>query len=148
MGKEVTAQTCPSCMEMGIECVGPKKVPEITVASLVKPEHQEEIPKGSFYFCPQKDCDTVYFDDEEHQIRKEQLLVGVWQKEEAGDTPVCYCFDYSAKDIMEDSRRNSPPAIPLEIRDNIKAGLCACDVKNPQGTCCLGNVAYWIKQAQ
>ena len=133
-------------MKIGIECVGPKKVPKITITSLVKPEHHNDIPPGPFYFCQQKECDTVYFDSQGHEIRKDQLAVGVWQKEDARDVPVCYCFDHTAADIMEDTRKNSPPTIPLSIRENIQAGMCECDIKNPQGSCCLGNVAYWVKQ--
>ncbi|MFQ5915343.1 MAG: (2Fe-2S)-binding protein [Nitrospinota bacterium] len=142
-----TPTPCPSCSEQGVECVGPKKVPKITLTSLVKPEHHKDIPTGQTFFCTQKDCETVYFDAEGHQIKKDQLSVKVWQKEEAGDIPVCYCFDYSAKDIMEDAQRHSPPTIPLIIRDKIKAELCECETKNPQGSCCLGNVAFWVKQA-
>ncbi len=141
------AVACPLCEEQGIECVGPKKVPPITVKSLIKPEFQDDVPEGLFYFCPQRDCDAVYFGPGGDPIMKDQLSVGVWQKEEAGDTLICYCFEYSAKDIMEDARRNSPAAIPLIVRDKIKADLCECDVKNPEGTCCLGNIAYWVKQA-
>jgi len=138
---------CPQCSKLGIECVGPKQVPKITLTSLVKPEYQKDIPTGRPFFCPQRECETVYFDKEGHQIKKDQLSVKVWQKEEVGDIPVCYCFEYSAKAIMEDARRNSPPSIPLNIRDKVKAGLCICDIKNPKGTCCLGDVAFWVKQA-
>ncbi len=138
---------CPQCLVLGIECVGPKKIPKITLTSLVKPEYQKDIPTGRPFFCPQRACDTVYFDTEGHQIKKDQLTVKVWQKEEVVDIPVCYCFEHSAKAIMEDARLNSPPSIPLTIREKIKAGLCTCEVKNPKGTCCLGDVAYWVKQA-
>jgi hypothetical protein len=127
--------------------VGPRKVPPITVESLVKPEFHGDLPPGEFYFCPQRECGTVYFGRGGGEIRKDQLTVGVWQKEEPDDTPVCYCFGYSARDIMEDARRNSPAEIPLIVRDKIRAGLCECDVKNPEGVCCLGNVAYWVKQS-
>ncbi len=138
---------CPRCSELAIECVGPQKVPKITLTSLVKPEYHKDIPTGRSFFCSQRECETVYFDTEGHQIRKDQLSVRVWQKEEAGDIPVCYCFDHSAKAIMEDARRNSPPSIPLTIREKIKADLCTCEIKNPKGTCCLGDVAFWVKRA-
>ncbi len=145
--EDSAAPVCSSCAAESIPCVGPKKVPPITVESLVKPEFHGDLPSGEFYFCPQRECDTVYFGRESGEIRKDQLTVGVWQKEDPGDTPVCYCFDYSARDIMEDARRNSPAEIPFIIRDKVRADLCECDVKNPEGTCCLGNVAYWVKQA-
>ncbi len=138
---------CPQCLVLGIECVGPKKIPKITLTSIEKPEYQKDIPTGRPFFCTQRECDTVYFDTEGHQIKKDQLTVKVWQKEEVVDIPVCYCFEHSAKAIMEDARLNSPPSIPLTIREKIKAGLCTCEVKNPKGTCCLGDVAYWVKQA-
>ena len=138
---------CPRCSELAIECVGPQKVPKITLTSLVKPEYQKDIPTGKPFFCLQRECETVYFDTEGHQIKKDQLSVKVWQKEEPGDIPVCYCFEHSAKAIMEDARLNSPPSIPLTIREKIKAGLCTCEIKNPKGRCCLGDVAYWVKQA-
>ena len=138
---------CPRCSELAIECIGPQTVPKITLTSLVKPQYQGDIPTGRPFFCPQWECETVYFDTEGHQIKKDQLSVRVWQKEEAGDIPVCYCFDFSAKAIMEDVRRNTPPSIPLTIREKIKAGLCTCEIKNPMGRCCLGDVAYWAKQA-
>jgi len=144
---EPSRVVCPSCSEGGIECAGPKKVPKITLHSLVRPEHHDALPADPTYFCSDKDCETVYFDAGGRQITKDQLLVQVWQKEDTGDIPICYCFDFSARDIMEDARENTPPTIPLTIRDKVKAGLCACDVKNPQGSCCLGNVAYWVKQA-
>ncbi len=147
MAHEPTSNLCPSCAEAGIECIAPKKVPKITVSSLVKPEYRKDIPSEPFFFCQQKECGMVYFGGARGQIRKDQLSVGVWQKEDPGETPVCYCFDFSAEDIMEDARRNSPPTVPAIIRDKIKAGLCSCDTKNPQGICCLGNIAYWIKQA-
>ena len=144
---ETAIHECPACSKAGIECVGPKKVPEITVSSLIIPKYQDDIPSGPLYFCQDKECEVVYFSVDGGHIRKDQLSVPVWQKEGEKDIPVCYCFDYSARSIMEDVRQNSPPTIPMIIRDKIKAGLCSCDTKNPQGTCCLGNVAYWVKQA-
>lgn len=140
---------CPSCQNEGIECLGSRKVPNprVTLASLVRAEHPEKLsPDGPVYFCVQRDCGTVYFDAGGHQIKKDHLEVGVWQKEKSLDVPVCYCFNYTARAIVEDARGNSPPVIPATIRNKIKAGKCQCDVKNPEGSCCLGNVAYWVKQ--
>jgi len=78
------AGACPLCEEQGIECVSPKKVPPITVKSLIKPEFQDDVPEGQFYFCPQKDCDAVYFGAGRDPIVKNQLSVGVWQKKRPG----------------------------------------------------------------
>ncbi len=142
-----TSIVCPSCLVQGLECVGPTKVPRITLTNLIRPEYQEDIPSGETFFCTQKDCETVYFDVDGRQIKKHQLSVKVWQKEKPGDVLVCYCFGFTAKDILGDARRNLPPTIPFVIRDKIRADLCACEIKNPKGSCCLGDVAFWVKQS-
>jgi hypothetical protein len=36
-------------------------------------------------------------------------------------------------------------AIVDDINTGISAGQCACDLRNPQGSCCLGNVRGLIK---
>ena len=138
---------CPTCAGRGLPCSGPSKVPAITVQHLIRREHHAQLPAGEFYFCPQRQCETVYFDEAGHEIRKGQLSTKVWRKEAELDAPVCYCFSVSAQEIVEDARKHGVPRIPLEIREKIRAGLCACEIKNPRGTCCLGDVAYWVKQA-
>ena len=141
-----TVVGCPTCARDGIECTGPPAVPRITVRHLVRPEHLEDLPDGAFYFCPKRDCATVYFDNTGHEIRKEHLSTRVWHKETARDAPVCYCFSFSAQDIIDDAGKHQVPNIPLEIRDKIREGLCACETKNPRGICCLGDVGYWVHQ--
>ncbi len=142
-----TVVGCPTCARNGIECTGPRKVPTITVRHLVRSEHHAGLSEGAFYFCPRRQCETVYFDGAGHEIRKKQLRTKVWCKEAEVNAPVCYCFSFSAREIVEDARKQEVPRIPLEIRDKIRAGLCACEIKNPRGTCCLGDAAYWVKQA-
>ncbi|MBI3127686.1 MAG: (2Fe-2S)-binding protein [Candidatus Tectomicrobia bacterium] len=140
---------CPSCRKEGIECLGTRKVPNprVTLASLVREEGRGALsPDGPVYFCVQRDCVTVYFDRKGHEIAKDKLAVPVWQKEDASDIPVCYCFGHTARAIMDDAALHSPPRIPAAIWEKVKEGQCQCDVKNPQGACCLGNVAYWVKR--
>ena len=35
-----------------------------------------------------------------------------------------------------------------DIHAGINAGQCACDLRNPQGSCCLGNVRGLIKRLE
>jgi hypothetical protein len=32
------------------------------------------------------------------------------------------------------------------IRQNIKENRCGCEVNNPQGSCCLGNITEYINE--
>jgi len=60
--------------------------------------------------------------------------------------PVCYCFDWT-KEKLEQAIKNDLASQPVEqIRQNIKANRCGCEVNNPQGSCCLANVTTFINQ--
>ncbi|MFN2386750.1 MAG: hypothetical protein ABR576_10780 [Thermoanaerobaculia bacterium] len=47
---------------------------------------------------------------------------------------VCHCFGYTFEDLERD------PGIAAVIEDHVRAGRCACKVRNPQGICCLNDV--------
>ncbi|HHT9116074.1 MAG TPA: putative iron-sulfur cluster-binding metallochaperone, partial [Candidatus Wunengus californicus] len=76
---------------------------------------------------------------------KTDLKVRVGLKETEEPMPVCYCFGYTKKMIMNDFFKNDRSTIQEEITKKVKQGICRCEVTNPQGTCCLGNVAQVIK---
>jgi hypothetical protein len=46
---------------------------------------------------------------------------------------VCYCFEYSRKDIEDDLRKNGRSLIMEKIRAEKKLGNCQCTVKYPKG---------------
>jgi hypothetical protein len=83
----------------------------------------------------------VYFSpDGEQTFRVEQIRAVVYQKEpDKDDVFVCYCFRHTVGEL----RAASPElrkAIIDDINTGINAGQCACDLRYPQGSCCLGNV--------
>lgn len=49
------------------------------------------------------------------------------------DEIVCYCFEYTRKDIEDDYLDNGRSLIFEKIAHEKKAGRCNCDVKNPKG---------------
>ncbi len=51
-----------------------------------------------------------------------------------------------AKAAASSMSRTQRAAIVDDINAGIQAGQCACDLRNPQGSCCLGNVREAIKQ--
>jgi hypothetical protein len=58
-----------------------------------------------------------------------------------------YCFRHTVGDVRAASPATRA-AIVDDINAGIKAGQCACDLRNPQGSCCLGNVRGLIEQAE
>lgn len=73
-------------------------------------------------------------------FRREDVAVPVFQKEPAGNRTVCYCFAVSEVDLHREIAETGRSTAADRITDHVKAGRCACEIKNPQGSCCLGNV--------
>jgi NAD(P)H-nitrite reductase large subunit len=90
----------------------------------------------------------VYFpaDPSAPLFRRNDLSVRVGLKEKQDPIPVCYCFGFTRQDIASEIRENGKPTIPDKIKAEVKAGRCACEVKNPSGKCCLGNVTKVIQE--
>lgn len=129
---------CPDCGKKG------KSVATLTVKSLVR-DHTRVAPSSSYSFCRTPDCDVVYFSDMT-AFRKPDLKVRVGIKESTDPAPLCYCFDYSRADIRRDIEKLGSTKIPDEIEVEIQSGFCACEVKNPSGSCCLGDVNRAVQE--
>ena len=119
-----------------------------TVKSLLSVSLRQ-VKNTPYFFCQNHACPTVYFSDDGLQtFGKDEVRERVYQKEPgAADVFVCYCFRHKLGEI----RAASPEArhaILDDINAGVKAGQCACDLRNPQGSCCLGNVRAVIRQAE
>lgn len=98
-------------------------------------------------FCPNPACEVVYFDGATI-ARKGETLLPVTQKDPGEDVFVCYCFEHKRSDIRRDLEAKGSTDIPNRIKKGIQEGRCDCERKNPQGACCLGNVAAAVKKIQ
>jgi len=118
-----------------------KQVDQLTVKSLVR-QLPLEMPDTQYYFCETRDCDVVYFAFDSHApiFRRADLLIRVSAKEESAWIPVCYCFGFTRKDIEDEIAETGRSTVTDRITAEVTAGRCACEVKNPSGKCCLGNV--------
>lgn len=54
--------------------------------------------------------------------------------------PLCYCFGFDESHLREEIAQTGTTTIPERISRLIREGLCECDVRNPSGNCCLGEV--------
>jgi hypothetical protein len=98
-------------------------------------------------FCAEPACSVVYFAEDGSEVfYTVDLRERVYQKEpQALDVLVCYCFLHHLGSIKESVTETGYSAIVDDIRQGIQSGSCACDWRNPQGTCCLGNVLKIVK---
>lgn len=68
-------------------------------------------------------------------------MTPIFQKESGDQRLVCYCFGITAGDIRHELSETGRTSVVERVSRLVSAGRCACEVKNPQGTCCLGNLA-------
>lgn len=126
--------TCPACGQPG------RPVKLTTVKSLLCSEALARLDAGvEWRFCPSPDCETVYFSGG-MVYRRAEVRVPVFQKEHGEDVPVCYCFGWTWRRIKEEIARTGRCTAVESITAHVRAGRCACELRNPQGQCCLANV--------
>ena len=123
-----------------------KRVNMLTVKSLIR-KLPLGMPNTQYYFCGASDCDVVYFalEVEAPRFRREDLVVRVGAKETTDPIPVCYCFGFRRQDIENEIAETGRSTFADRISAEVKTGNCACEVKNPSGKCCLGEVTRTAK---
>lgn len=143
---EVKPADWPAVMTCPVTERRSKRVDLLTVRSLVR-QLPLGMPPTAYYFCDDPECDVVYFpsDLQAPVFRRADLWVRVGVKEKADPIPVCYCFGFTRKDIIEEVRQTGRSTVAERITAEVKAGNCACALKNPSGKCCLGNVTRIVK---
>jgi Zinc binding domain len=124
---------CPKCAHGGVA------VDRITLKALLTPDGLRRGVPAQPRYCATSDCPIVYFDgDGDVTFTEADLIVRVYAKH-AGDPDVlaCYCFG-----VNVGAMRNPEHAQQIRemVAKEVQAGHCACEVKNPKGACCLGDL--------
>ena len=132
------AGQCPRCRNKG------KNVATLTVKNLVQ-DHARVSASASYSFCRTPTCDVVYF-SVENVFEKKDLKVPVGLKETADPLLLCYCFGYTREHIRRENEAKQSGSILKKIKAEVQAGFCACEVKNPSGTCCLGDITRAMRE--
>jgi hypothetical protein len=133
------AEVCPRCGEKG------KLVSLATVGAMAKTELEAaKLSAQEYRLCRSVDCPVVYYSGD-IQIEKSGLRVPVNFKERNYNGPVCYCFNHTVASIRAEIESKAHSTVQTMIAREVKAGRCACEVKNPAGTCCLGDVTRTVQ---
>ena len=138
-----TTDKCPRCGQRGKEVDG-QTVKAMLSVSLAHVTHEP------YFFCRTQSCPVVYFSaDGQQHFTTDQVRERVYQKEpDADDVFVCYCFRHPRGSIRREIETTGKSTVVDAITAGVQAGQCACDIRNPQGSCCLGNVRAVVKRAQ
>ncbi len=135
------AQTlCPSCGQRG------KIVETQTVKALLAISLEAVYEDTIYHFCRTPDCAVVYYDEAARLFTEAQLRERVHQKHsQADDVPVCYCYQHTPGSIRAEVAARGESDVVARVTAGTQAGTCACDIRNPQGNCCLGNLGRVVK---
>jgi hypothetical protein len=113
----------------------------LTVAALASgpvPSRQE------FWLCRDPACETVYFGSAGALLERAELTVQPGFK--AGSTGLlCYCFQHRRDEITCELEASGRTRILDVLRAKMRVGQCACQVRNPSGKCCLGDIQRIIR---
>ena len=132
---------CPECGRKG------KKVGHTTLEHLLREPPSGEAATASYNFCATPDCDVVYFSAPSLPVfHKRDLKVRVGIKETEDPIPVCYCYNHTRASIWDEIARTGSTRVLDEIKSEVKAGRCQCEIKNPSGNCCLGDVTRVVQE--
>jgi len=136
----------PAVMACPVNGARSKQVDMLTVKSLVR-QLPLGMPDTQYYFCEAPGCDAVYFplDTQAPLFRREDLVVRVGAKEIEDPLLMCYCFGFTRQDICDEMRSTGKSTVAKRITAEVEAGRCACEMKNPSGKCCLGDVTRTVK---
>lgn len=138
---ETDLQRCPVSGTAGT------RVDLVTVKALLTAPALRHLDGKAYRFCPDPSCDLVYFDRGADSVfGKQDLSVRVGLKETEDPIPVCYCFGFTKGGFRNDIANRGETDASEWIAAAIRAGHCACKVRNPEGSCCLGNVSKAIKE--
>lgn len=136
--QEVNA--CPECGKTG-KLVQGQTIKSLLLVSL------RQVRDVQYLFCRTQNCPIVYFSaDHEQTFTEQEVREKVYQKGPAAEGVfICYCFRHTVGELQAASLE-ARATIVDSITAGINAGQCACDLRNPQGSCCLGNVNRRIEQ--
>lgn len=140
-GVSAQSDRCPGCAQKG------KRIDSITVKAMLNVSLMA-VSDGPYFFCRTAGCPVVYFSAAGPQVfTKDQIRERVHQKEPDDKTvPVCYCFHHSPATIGTEWETTGRSTVVEAVETGIQAGRCACEIRNPQGSCCLGNVRAIVRE--
>ncbi len=113
-----------------------KPVDWTTVAALARGRVP---PQQTFRLCRDAECEVVYYGSTGTLLTVDDLTVQPGFKN-CSDGLVCYCFLHRRADIARQLGETGKSDIFDSIKVEVRGGNCACEVRNPSGKCCLGEL--------
>jgi hypothetical protein len=141
--KQSQTESASLCAECGAKG---RSVERRTVLHHVKSELLARVSDDDYRFCPAPACAVVYYGTCGAVFTVNDVRELVTAKANGDVRPLCYCFGFTEGDIRREITQAGETRIPSQIGRFIKEKICACEIRNPSGACCLGEVNKTVKQ--
>ena len=133
---------CQACGEPG------RVVAKQTVAHHVISEKLSSVGDAEHRFCGSADCDVVYYSVDGNVFTTDDLRDLVTTKTAEDNRPLCYCFGFTEGNVRQEIVLKGETTIPAQVTQFIKENLCACEIRNPSGSCCLGEINRTVRRVE
>jgi len=128
-------QACPECSIEAKEILE-KTVKHLIVTSLTS--------YTGFHYCRTPSCEVIYFRGNEVITQKDlNVLVGI--KNSVTPSTICYCFGWSREKIKTQLQKTGKSTAISDIKEKMNRLGCSCEILNPSGECCLGDIGKEVK---
>lgn len=108
-----------------------------TVLFHIKCPENQNLLQTDFYFCNNPQCTMVYFTEGGKTFEKSQIRGHVGQKRKDPQRTLCYCFGLSQKQFDDEIKAQGRSPSKEWIIEQTRKHICACEIRNPSGRCCL-----------
>lgn len=140
MTKETTQNACNDCGKIG------RIVNRQTVVHHVKSEKLSRVKSDEYKFCSSQECPIVYYSVSGEIFTTGDVRDSVTSKTTGDDRPLCYCFGFTEGFARQEIRQTGNSSISKLVSQFIKEKLCSCEIRNPAGACCLGEMTQTVKR--
>ena len=138
--KETPQNVCSSCGQIG------RVVARKTVVHHVKSEKLNEVKSGEYKFCSSENCPAVYYSASGEMFTVADVRELAAAKTKGDERPLCYCFGFTEGFARLEIERTGESSVPKQVSRFIKEKLCSCEIRNPSGVCCLGEINKTVKR--
>lgn len=140
MTKETAQNACGVCGGIG------RVVARQTVVHHVKSEKLSRVQSKEYKFCSSPNCLVVYYSVSGEVFRVDDVRELVTIKASGDARPLCYCFGFTEGDVRQEIDQKGESSVPKQVSQFIKEKLCICEIRNPAGACCLGEINKTVKR--
>jgi len=134
MTEAISQNTCGDCGGVG------RTVERRTVMHHVKSEKLFSVNNEGLQFCPTATCSVVYYSESGKTFTVGDVRELVTSKTAGDERPLCYCFGFTEGYVRSEITLTGRSSVKELVNQFIKERLCACEIRNPSGVCCLGEI--------